>query len=235
MICCDEKRIQDINKMICCDEKRIQDINKKIQNEICHDVIHQLKDENLIHEYKNCSSVKKKIQKLESVLKCHHIDTETIHKIINDYLLELIPAGTKGNIRGHTFNKIVKNHIMSLQLDSCRFEICFEKKHSFYMTNEIPDWYIFEKTTQKIIIGMNQLDLWNGGQQVNRGSYYLQNQKNDDEKYKLLCVICNDIQFKNKKKKLFKLFETGFEKNTLCYLKNIHSIIHSFFDKEFKK
>ena len=28
----------------------------------------------------------------------------------------------------------------------------------------MPDWYVLEKTTNKITIGMNQLDLW-GGQQ----------------------------------------------------------------------
>jgi hypothetical protein len=37
------------------------------------------------------------------------------------------------------------------------------------MTTEIPDWYILEKSTGKVIIGMNQLDLWSGGQQINRG------------------------------------------------------------------
>jgi hypothetical protein len=40
----------------------------------------------------------------------------------------------------------------------------------------------------RVIIGMNQIDLWSGGQQINRGSKYLVNNKHNTEKSKL-CVI----------------------------------------------
>ena len=49
-------------------------------------------------------------------------------KIIQEYLLQLIPPGTKGVIRGNKFNNIVKQFITKLALDRVRFEICFEKK-----------------------------------------------------------------------------------------------------------
>ena len=78
------------------DEKRS---NKRINNEICFDTIEKLKDENLIKEYKNTISVKKKIINLDIILKKHEINEKTRQLIINDYLLELIPTGTKGNIR----------------------------------------------------------------------------------------------------------------------------------------
>ncbi len=78
----------------------------------------------------------------------------------------MIPAGTKGVIRGNKFNKIIKNLIKNFELNEEDFEVCFEKKCEKYNTNEIPDWYILEKSTNKIIIGMNQLDLWGGGQQI---------------------------------------------------------------------
>ena len=74
-------------------------------------------------------------------------------------------------------------------------------------------WYILEKKTGKIIIGMNQLDLVSGGQQVNRGYKYLIENKYNTEKSKLVCVICNYIQFKSHNKKT-KLFEIGFKNNT---------------------
>ena len=35
----------------------------------------------------------------------------------------------------------------------------FEKKNEFHFTTEMPDWYVLEKSTNKITIGMNQLDL----------------------------------------------------------------------------
>ncbi len=90
---------------------------------------------------------------------------DTINKLkdtylINDYILELIPAGTKGVIRGNKFNSIVKDTINNLKLNKERFEICFEKQCELCNTSEIPDWYILEKLTCKVIIGMNQLSLW---------------------------------------------------------------------------
>jgi hypothetical protein len=47
----------------------LENINKKIKNEICHDTINQLTDENLLDDYKKCDSVKNKISKLTDILK----------------------------------------------------------------------------------------------------------------------------------------------------------------------
>ena len=207
----------------------MEEINIRIKQEICYETLEELTDEKLMSEYKECNSVKNEIQKLKNVLN-NHIDEETTQKIVQEYLLQLIPAGTKGVIRGNKFNNIVKNFITKLLLDTERFEICFEKKCDGHFTTEIPDWYILEKSTNKIIIGMNQLDLWGGGQQLNRGSKYIENNKHNNEHSKLLCVICNEIEFKSKKSKAYKLFETGFENNTLCYLNNLQNIITSYFN-----
>jgi hypothetical protein len=76
---------------------------------------------------------------------------------------------------------------------------------------------------------MNQVDLWGGGQQINRGSNYLINNKNNTEKSKLLCVVCNKINFSSNKNKAYKLFEIGYLNNTLCYIKNIETIIKKYF------
>jgi hypothetical protein len=165
-------------------------INTRIKKEVCFETLKELTDSKLLSEYKNCNSVKNEIQKLSHILE-KYIDEETKQKIIQEYLLQLIPAGTKGVIRGNKFNNIVKQFILKLMLDTERFEICFEKKCEEYFTSEIPDWYILEKSSNKIIIGMNQLSLWGGGQQVNRGSKYIENNKHNNEKSKLLCVVCN--------------------------------------------
>jgi len=153
--------------------------------------------------------------------------------LINDYILDLIPAGTKGVIRGNKFNSIVKDTINNLHLSDERFKICFEKQcdsNIISEISEIPDWYILEKSTGRVIIGMNQLDLWGGGQQLNRGSKYLINNINNTKKSKFLCVICNKIKLKNNKNKAYKFFEVGYRNNTLCYIKNIESIIKNFFN-----
>lgn len=204
-------------------------INERIKQEVCYKTLEELTDSKLMCEYKDCKSVKNEIKKLSEVLE-KYIDEETKQKIIQDYLLKLIPAGTKGVIRGNKFNDIVKQFIRKILLDIDRFEICFEKKCEGHLTTEIPDWYILEKSTNKIIIGMNQLDLWGGGQQLNRGFKYLENNEHNNENSKLLCVVCNEIQFKSEKNKTYKLFETGFKNNTLCYLNNLQNIITSYFE-----
>ena len=75
---------------------------------------------------------------------------------------------------------------------------------------------------------MNQLDLWSGGHQINRASKYIENNKHNNQNSKLLCVVCNEIQFKNK------IFETGFKNDTLCFLNyfnnGLNLTINSCFD-----
>jgi len=207
----------------------VEEINARIKQEICYDSLSNLTEQALMNEYRNCASVQNEINKLVQVLE-KYTDKETNEKIIEEYLLELIPAGTKGVIRGNKFNAIVKQFINNLKLDESRFEICFEKKCEDHLTAEIPDWYILEKATHKILIGMNQLDLTSGGHQINRGFKYLIDNKHNNEHSKLLCVICNEIQFKSNKNKAYKLFETGFSNDTLCYLNNLPNIIRSFFN-----
>lgn len=133
-------------------------------------------------------------------------------------------------MRGNMFNSIVKDTIVSLALCGDRYKICFEKQHKLYVTTEIPDWYIFEKSTNKIMIGMNQLDLISGGQQLNRGYKYIIETKHNTLTSILVCVICNHVQFKTANKKS-KLFEIGFANNTLTYIKNLNNIIDVYFNK----
>jgi hypothetical protein len=203
-------------------------INDRIMDEYCDETFNLLNDSNLLNEYRECKSVKNEIIKLKEILENHNIENIIQESIIKDYLLELIPPGTKGVIRGNKFNKIIKDEILSLDLDNSQFEVCFEKKCDIYITSEIPDWYILKKITNKVIIGMNQLDLWGGGHQLNRGSKYIIDNKNNTENAKLVCVVCNKIQFNGNKSKSYKLFEYGYKYNTLCYIKNLRYIILNF-------
>lgn len=204
------------------------DINKIIKEQICNETIEQLKDDNLLNEYLECKSVKKSINTLVNVLKEEKLNDDVIDIIKNKYIMKLIPAGTKAAKRGNKFNQIVKQYINNLKLDKNIYEVEFEKKCDTLETSEIPDWFIKNKINGKIIIGMNQLDLWNGGQQTNRGSKYLFDNKLNTEKSKLLCVVCNDITIKTTKCKVYKLFKCGINNNTLCYIKNIKNIVEQF-------
>ena len=209
----------------------MEEINNRIQREICRNTIQELSDENLLDKYQTCESMKNQIIKLEKILD-KYTDESIKQSIINEYMLHLIPAGTKGVIRGNRFNKIVEEYINNIHLDSQRFEIRFESKHNIYSTTEIPDWYILDKYTNRILIGMNQLDLWNGGQQLNRGFKYLNSEMTENKK--ILCVVCNEIVIKSEKNKTYKLFELGFKNDSLCYLNNLHNIISAYFQQRIK-
>jgi hypothetical protein len=215
-------------KVIHVPELSMEDINARIKQEMCYETLEELTDAKLMGEYKKTDSVKNNTKKLSDILRKYN-DEETIQKIIQEHVLSLIPAGTKGVTRGNKFNTIVKQYITKLALDKDRFEICFEKKCKVHDTSEIPDWYILEKSTNRNIIGMNQLDLWRGGHQTNRGSKYVIDNTHNNENSKLLCVVCNEIQFKSNTNKAYKLFEIGFTNNTLCYLKNIKIIVYDYF------
>jgi hypothetical protein len=217
-----------INNKLQNEKLSINNINDRIKNEICYKTINELKDEKLLDDYKKCKSVKNEILKLKNILEKYNIKEKDM--IINDYLLQLVPAGTKGVIRGNKFNNIVKDTIISIGLDKNRFEIEFEKQYNNCMSDEIPDWYVLEKSTCKIIIGMNQISIFGGGQQLNRGYKYLVDNKLNTDKSKLLCVICNEINFINNKNKIYKLFEIGYSNDTLCYITGIKNIINNFFN-----
>jgi len=225
-----KKAISDANKQ----DPDIIRINERIKKEICYTTISLLTDENLLPIYKKSDSVIKELEKQGKILD-KYVNSEQKQNIQNDpdNILQLIPAGTKGVIRGKCFNDIVKAHLEKNNTDSDRFELRFEENCNIeeYRTSEKPDFTIREKSTNKIIIGMNQTDLWSGGAQTNRGSKYIEGNKHNNEKSKLLCVVCNEVQLSSKKNKTFKLFETGFKNDTLCYLNNLQNIINSFFNE----
>lgn len=210
-------------------------INSRIQTEVCNESINQLSDESLMHIYSSSESVKRKIDEFKTLLKKYdellleHPPEIAQTILLNDCKTHLIPAGTKGVIRGNRFNQLVKNKICSFGLDTHKYEIQFETGCTSHPTSEIPDWYILEKDTLRVIIGMNQLSLWGGGQQTNRGSKYIINSEHNTQNSKLVCVVCTNIQFKSPNSKEYKLFEIGFQNNTICYLNNLHNIITSYY------
>lgn len=205
------------------------DINSRIQQELCRTTINNLSDQSLLTRYKESPSVIRNTTRLRTVLEKNKISESIQDSIINDFTIELVPPGTKGVVRGNKFNEDVKNFIHKLKLSKKRFQIRFEKNHSEFLMSEIPDWYIFDKQNKKILIGMNQLDLWTGGHQINRGSKYIVDAINTENK-KLICVVCSDITIKSKRNKTFKIFDNGFRNNTLCYLNGLTAIINNFFE-----
>ena len=207
-------------------------INNRIQDEICNETIKALSDSELLEKYKESPSLKKNISTLNDILQKNSIEESHRKQILDNYTIQLISPGLKGVVRGNKFNQIVKQYIQSLKLDKSIFLIEFEKhcQQFNYKTAEIPDWYIYKRDTKQLMIGMNQLDLWGGGQQINRGSKYITNFKENSDTFRLVCVIANEVVLKSEKNKAFKLFQEGYQNDTLCYLKNLKRIIECFFN-----
>jgi hypothetical protein len=220
--------------------EEIKEINEKIRGQYCKETEDAISDENLLSVYKETDSVKRQSKILKEILKEENIEVEKINTILSKYILSLIPPGTKGVVRGNKFNKLVEKKIKSFGLlddfsDDLNkvsdFVIKFEKKHPDFETSEIPDWYIYQKSTKKIMIGMNQLDLWSGGAQSNRGAkYVLDESKHTDSNIKNVSVICKDKTIASSQNKMFKIFQVGFKEHRLCYINGIYDIVKIFFE-----
>ncbi len=147
----------------------------------------------------------------------------------------MIPPGTKGVIRGNLFNKYIREKLEDILYrlpNKDHLELKFEEKHPKFHTDEIPDWYLYDKKINKIILGFNQLDLWSGGHQLNRGSKYILDENKHTEDQKTLCIVCNYIKLHSIKNKVYTLFNIGFEKDRLCYPRGLEDIIIKYFNIE---
>jgi hypothetical protein len=210
--------------------EEIKAINEEVQRQYCHETEDCISDEKLLVVYKETDSVKKQTKLLKEILKEENIEAEKIENILSKYILSLIPPGTKGVIRGNKFNKLVEKKLKAFELSE-DFIIKCEKKHPDFETAEIPDWYIYQISTKKIMIGMNQLDLWSGGAQSNRGAkYILDESKHENPNVKNVSVICKNKVIASPHNKMFKIFQVGFKEKRLCYIKGIHEIVKSFFE-----
>jgi len=206
-------------------------INKRIQKEICKQTIFLLNDQQLLPEYIKTKSVQNKIQHIVTILDKYKISSINQQNITNELVNYIIPSGTKGVIKGNKFNNIVKEYLLNINFDKSRYTLKFETKLLNISTiNEIPDWYIYDNISRKYLIGMNQVDLWNGGHQLNRGYKYI-HYNNIHLDHKIICVICNHINISNKNK-IYSLFNKGFTDNSICYLNNLQYIIINYFNNQ---
>ena len=96
-------------------------INNRIRKEFCPETSNKLSSKVLLPEYLKSNAVKRNINHLKSILRNNNVNEEDSKNIINEYIHKLIPPGTKGSIRGQTFNSIIKYHILSIPLSAKYF------------------------------------------------------------------------------------------------------------------
>jgi hypothetical protein len=207
---------------------QIDKINEHILNTSCDVIINKLSDLSLCDEYKKQKSTKTNINILKNILKNNEIDDNIIHKILNEFILNLIPPGTKGVVRGLKFNLLIKNQIENDFSNNKNLQIKFETNCNEVKTDELPDFYIHNTINKKTIIGYNQVDLIGGGSQINRANKYIIH-NNSTENIKFLSVICNKTKIEKMSKK-YQIFSIGFSKKILCYPKELSEIISTFLE-----
>lgn len=207
----------------------IDKINKQINETFCGEICNELSDLSLLDEYKKQKSSVKKIDRLKNILKKYSIDGETITNILNEFVQDLIPAGTKGVIRGLQFNKIIRKMINDNFKTNKNLKVLFETTDKKIKTDEIPDFLIINNDNNKKIFGFNQIDFTTGGAQMNRGYKYIMNNKSDENNL-YLSVICKKVCVKKKDSKIYNIYNIGFEKKILCYPKELIKIIINFLD-----
>ncbi len=203
----------------------LDDINQIIRTTWNSDIEMSLRDANLLKDFMIQKSSSNKYKIFQTILKNFIASGKDLDECMKVIFPLIIPSGTKGVIRGLTFNKIVKSFLLNLNLP---LVIRFESQHTDYHFTEIPDFYIHDTDSGKILIGLNQIDLWNGGAQMNRSSKYLN--ANLPSHIHLVCVVCSFVKIKSKRTKIYELFNQGFLLNRLCYLNGIESIISNFFN-----
>lgn len=202
----------------------------KITKRIAKEYSELFSESELQELYLQTRSVRERITTFQDVSRRWGLTEEQIDGMTSEFLKKdyFIPAGTKGKVRGDLFNLKVKHHLLCLPLPM-HLDVFFEKTPADVDVNERPDWYIRDQNTGKILIGMNQMDLWSGGHQTNRASKYIKEQRNT-ESVKLLCVVYNKPKLKNEDNKMFHLLEIGFRENRLCYVGGLYRQITHFFE-----
>lgn len=211
----------------------IRTINGFIQRTHCSKAEFNLTDAKLMKKYKATPSAQKRITELTDCLHSAGVNKAVTRKIMNHTkILDTfcVPPGTKGVVRGNAFNAIVRKKLITI----CKsvgddLHLAFETKVS--CCSEIPDWTIVQQSTKKLLIGMNQIDLWTGGQQINRGWKYIF--ESTKKQTKILCVVCKYYQLRSTRNRMYKLFQHGFRYNRLCYLNNLENLIRQYFKLKF--
>ena len=205
-------------------------LNKQIRDKYLpnKEYWNKLDDRELFNLYVEQQAVKKNKQDFQDILIKYEISIDVVDKLFSDkdFMLKyIIPPSVKSTIRGNKFNYLVKDAILSLNL-STDFEICFEKNCKEFDTSEIPDFYI--KNNEKIMIGFNQIDLWNGGHQTNRASKYILNNQSTND-IKIVSVITKYPELLKTKSKKYKILKEGFDKNILFYITGLLDYIMDYF------
>ena len=155
---------------------------------------------------------------LEHIKNISGNDNITVDDILRDeyFTHKIITPQQKASIRGHMFNRYVYKkccHVLDKEY------IHKEYKHKDYP--EILDIYI--NFNGKELCVYNQIDLWSGGEQINRCDKYLSHPKDS-----LLCIVISKPTFKQSSK-AYNLIVDNLHKH-IIWFSDIENYLCKYFD-----
>lgn len=190
----------------------------------------ELNDEFLIASYLKSRSVQSRLKTVKTALVEAGLTHTQSHKLATKILVPfLIPAGTKSTIRGCRFNEIIsaeiKTCLSKLKMRGVKYDR--EKKHDMF--HEIPDWIIVRNG--KTLVGYNQISLFGGGHQINRGSKYVLDdalhRKLARMRIKMVCIV-KDLPV-TQRGKATEILQKGIKAKRIYCIRGIKKLIHEYF------
>jgi hypothetical protein len=195
----------------------------------------ELQQENLNALYKESDAYKRTRSKIEVALTQLRLRKNIKNRIMNKLCPFLISPGVKSKIRGDIFNKLVFKGLL-LCYKKCGMS---KKRYAMFMEKriiglpEIPDWYIHDKKEDRYLVGYNQIDLWSGGHQLNRGSKYILDdylhRRLQRKNIRVVCVVEEEIPTKmTKSSKKYHIIHKGISTGRMCHLNGLVDILRKF-------
>lgn len=207
-------------------------ISEKINAQYDKYITQRVSDTMLMSKYHACPSCKKVMNIFEETARDIGVSGRQKRLMEKRLLPLLIPLGVKASVRGAVLNKYIQSKISNIQKATTFIKSAiFEPRNVAYPhISEIPDWVV-ETTTGKLVIGFNQLDLWNGGAQINRGSKYIMDETLHRRLGKhgmfIVCVVARRYVFSKQEKrtKADNIVFTGSLKNRLVWPKGLKAVL----------
>ena len=200
----------------------IEEINEAILEQYDRHTDSKFSDNALMTQYLASPAVKDRIQgKLEQAIEGMELDKRQKRIFMRKIMPLVIPPGVKANIRGNIFNKYIKNILLRFACTRKKMDVAFEKKVQGFP--EIADWVL--NIDGKQIVGYNQLDIWNGGAQINRASKYILDDtlhaRMKKKNIYIVCIVARKLMIKNCDSKIANIVNTGLKKDRLMWPKGL--------------
>ena len=167
---------------------------------------------------------------IDTILEEHNVDLDLTNVFLKELSVFMVPVGRIASTRGYMFNKLVESIIKKELGKHSHIDILIEFKHP--LLHERLDWMIKNTKTKKVLLGFNQIDLWSGGHQVNRGSKYILDENIhktlSKRRIKLVNVVLDAPKRLTKGSKVYDIVNKGVTRNRLVNLTLLKALLAEF-------